>query len=128
MQVYIIFQYLFHRDINSSGTWTPQLYDYNTYLRDLEPSRYVKIGQFVFAWINMNNPDLSGINTMMQIRNLPMASALSGSIYIGGLAGNGGQCTVQFASAVFMRPNITSAQLANPLQPGAFNLCVFGIS
>ena len=114
--------------LNSSGTWTPQLYDYNTYLRDLAPGIYVKIGKFVFAWVSMNNPDLSGINTMMQIRNLPMASVLSGSIYIGGLAGNGGQNTVQFASEVYMRPNITSAQITNPLQSGAFNLCVFGIS
>lgn len=112
-----------------SGDWTPKLYDLDTYKRDLATGKYYRIGNFIVAFQSQQNPDLSGISTMMQIRNIPMQVSLGGSLYIGALTGAGGQITFQATDGkVYPRPNIVSSQLSTPSQPGYFNILLFGYS
>ena len=113
--------------INNCGTWTPKLYDYTTYVRDLPASTYCEFGSIVVANINTNNPNLSGINTMMQIRNLPMDEVWGGNIYIGGMTGAGSDRTFQTATYVYPRPNIKSSDITDAATaPGWFTLLIIG--
>lgn len=112
-----------------SGDWTPKLYDLDTYKRDLAAGKYYRIGNFIIAFQSQQNPDLSGISTMMQIRNIPMQVSLGGSMYIGALNGSGGLQTFQATDAkVYPRPNIKSSDLADASSPGYFNILIFGYS
>lgn len=110
------------------GIWIPHLYDYQTKVRELRQGEYFKIGNFVFALLYADGPDLSGISTMMQIRNVPMNMVMGGSFYLAALNGNGSNHAIQGAAgSVYFRPNITSSQLSNPTSPGVFTLIIFGM-
>ena len=114
-----------------SGSWTPKLYDYETYKRDLASGTYIRIGGgLTFAFFANQNPDLSGISTMLQIRNLPMSSVLGGGIYIAAMTGSGGTETVQatFSSTVYFRPNITSSMIPTPSAPGHVTFWLIGMA
>lgn len=115
-----------------SGTWTPKLYDLDTYLRDLSgTSGYIKLGGgLTFAYFYATDPNLSGISTMMQIRNLPMNLTIGGGIYINSLTGDeGGKRTVQSSNGrLYFRPNILSSQISNPTAPGYVSFWCFGIA
>ena len=95
----------------STGTWTPQLYDNNTFVRNLPTASYVRNGNLwlLYARYGSNEYDLSGVSTMLQIRGLPVTGqVISGQIYMGGLTGQGGDRTLQQTSnAIWFRPNIT---------------------
>ena len=49
----------------TAGNWTPQLYDYETYLRSFASQSYYKIGSLYVMFINANNLNYSGVNTMI---------------------------------------------------------------
>lgn len=116
-------------------SWTPQIYDYETYKRDFPTttetiSKYVEIGNFVVAFFIGNSssqPDLSGISTMLQIRNLPMSVVAGGMIYIGALAGVR-ELVIQAVQApqIYIRPNLKSSEFSNPAAPGIVTFVVFG--
>ena len=111
--------------------WTPQLYDNNTYVRDLDTGSYLQIGQFVFAWFSKNNPNFSGISTMLQIGNTPFSYIFGGSIYISTLNQNShdNSFSIQGGNAnLLIRPNIKSSDFSNPAQPGTFSFAAFGIA
>lgn len=112
-----------------SGVWTPQLYDLDTFKRNLGNGNYFKIGKFVVATLYVENPDLSGISTMMQIRNVPMDFVTGGMFYLAALtSGNGANQTIQGTTGkVYFRPNIVSTQLSNQTAPGIFSMTIFGV-
>lgn len=88
----------------------------------------MKIGRLVVAYINVNNPDLSDINTMLQIRNLPMNMVLGGTLYAASLSGQGANHTIQLSSVLYIRPNIKSSNFADPVSGvGWFTMCIIGM-
>lgn len=113
-------------------TWQPQLYDYTTYKRDFSANgdyRYLEMGSLVIAFINVNNQDYSDISTMLQIRNLPMVTVLSGICYFAGNATAGADKVVQMLGStnhLYPRPNITSAYFSNPSSSGWTSILIFG--
>lgn len=113
-------------------TWQPQLYDYTTYKRDFSANgdyRYLEMGSLVIAFINVNNQDYSNISTMLQIRNLPMVTVLSGICYFAGNATSGADKVVQMLGStnhLYPRPNITSAYFSNPSSSGWTSILIFG--
>ena len=112
-------------------TWTPQLYDNTTYVRDLDTGSYLQIGQFVFAWFSKNNPDFSGISTMLQIRNIPISYIFGGSMYIAALNQTSHDNSISIQGGgenLLPRPNIVSSDFSNPASPGAFSFAIFGIA
>ena len=111
--------------------WTPQLYDNNTYVRDLATGSYLQIGQFVFAWFSRNNPDFSGISTMLQIRNIPISYIFGGSMYIAALNQTSHDNSISIQGGgenLLPRPNIVSSDFSNPASPGTFSFAIFGIA
>ena len=112
-----------------SGTWTPKLYDLDTYKRDLPSGAYYKVGNLVIAYFSANNTaDLSGISTMLQIRNLPMTVVFGGGIYISAMSGQGGTITIQSTNGnVLFRPNIISANISTPETPGWVTCWLVGV-
>ena len=114
---------------NTIGNWTPHIYDYNTLIRSMTVNcgTYIKIGKFCVAAINASNVNLSGINTMLQIRNLPMNTVIGGNLYIGNMSGNAATITIQLTGGtVLFRPNITSSQFSNPSNVGYFTAMIIG--
>lgn len=104
------------------GTWVPHIYDYDTYKRTIPGTQsYIKIGKFVVATINSNQVDLTGISTMLQIRNLPMDFVYGGSVYIAGIKDgtSGASETIQASNYVYLRPNIQSGKLNGDGAPGS---------
>ena len=121
--------------LNSFSTWKlwqPQLYDYTTYKRDFSSSgdyKYLELGSLVIAYINVNNQDFSGISTMLQIRNLPMETVLSGICYFAGNATSGADKVIQMVGGtnhLYPRPNMTSAYFSNPSANGWTSILIFG--
>lgn len=108
-------------------TWTPKLYDYQTYLRDLPNGYYLQIGRFVIASVNTNAADLSGISTMMQIRNLPMDFAYGGNVYIANLSDQGASRTIQAGESFLIRPNLISSAMSTPASPGWVSMLIIGV-
>lgn len=111
----------------TKGTFTPKLYDYETYLRDMPTSEYIKIDKLVVASISCQNFDFSGINTMLQVRNLPMDTVLGGTFYMGAITGEGGTRTIQ-ATGVggYIRPNLKSSDISNPTSVGVATFLFIG--
>jgi len=121
-------------------SWTPQLYDLNTYVRELPTENvyvgYFKIGRIVFAYYS-GTCDLSGVSTMLQIRNLPMNVVLGGSAYFAALNQNGTTVSglnlvrsviVQGGTSyLYIRPNITSAEFSSASSTG-FSFMIIGVS
>lgn len=113
--------------LTTRQTWTPELYDYNTYLRKLDGATgvWVDLGYLKIAWWAQggDGPDLSGINTMLQIRGLPFVTVIGGGIYIGHLPGAGAELVIQQSSgisSIYPKPNVTSSQLQNSPSKAGF--------
>lgn len=88
------------------NAWTPKLYDYETYLRDLPTWYYHQIGDLVIAPFRWQITEPVTFSTMIQIRNLPCRTVLGGTIYIAQLDGNGADMTFQGnVSNGYVRPN-----------------------
>lgn len=112
-----------------TGTFTPQLYDYNTYVRDMPSANYYKLGSLVVAIGHYGDTgvNLSGISTMIQIRNLPM-HPFGGVLYIASLSGNGANQTFQYGgpSIAYIRPNLVSSSITNASSPGVVSFTLIG--
>lgn len=119
--------------ILASGEWTVKLYDFQTYLRDIGTGYYYRIGNLVYAFFAINNPNLSGISTMLIISGYPFIKRMiMGQIYIAGMSGNGGDRTLQAQYSdtlanTYFRPNILSSNISNPTAPGMFTCCLVGV-
>lgn len=89
-----------------SGTWTPKLYDYETYKRDMPPQTYIKIGRLYVLFLLESPFQSTAFNTMIQIRNSPCPHIFSGTVYVSTVAGAGGTWAVQGdGSNIYLRPN-----------------------
>lgn len=110
------------------GTWTPQIYDNNTFKRNLASSTYYRVGNIIMAYYAAYNPDLSGISTMLQIRNFP-GKVMGGQMYIAADSAGGAQLTVQgsLSNAVYFRPNWVSSRISSPTSPGNVTALIWGI-
>jgi len=109
-------------------TWTPKIYDNDTLLRTWVDGKYIEIGKFVFAYMYGNDQSLANINTMFQIRDIPMNVVIGGAIYIEKLSGYGGTLAVQGGSSekIYFRPNIISSQISTPTTPGYISFWCIG--
>ena len=92
------------------NTWTPKLYNVDTYVRDLPTAYYVNMGRYYIFYGSYagNSYSLQGVSSMLQIRGFPViGTVIGGQIYIAGLTGNGGDRTVQISTlGAYFRPNI----------------------
>lgn len=109
--------------------WTPKVYDYNTYIKDLPKQMYIKMCNFYILLLGVYLPDITGglgtISTMLQFRNVPCTYIQGGQIYVpAGLSGQGGDRTIQPTSngAIYIRPNITGSSFTE----GTFGGWFFG--
>jgi len=114
----------------TSGTWTPQLYDYNTYKRDLTPQPYFKIGNFCIMFIWLDNINYSNIDTMVQFRNLPY-NCIGGTIYLATLkresrAASKGTFIQGSGTRAYVRENVTSSDFGDPVNSGVTDVILFG--
>lgn len=113
-----------------AGTWTPKLYDYETYKRDLTQQAYFKIGNFYVMFIYQSNIDYSGITTMVQYRNLPCTNCIGGTVYLqgrkGSIAKDIGAYIQGSSNRAYVRENIVSTDFSNPTSSGITNVVLFG--
>ena len=110
-------------------TWTPHIYDSTTYKRTMTTGYYIQFGSFVIAWVNSTSTDLSGISTMLQIRNLPCNDILGGEIYFGQLNQTSFSKPYKiqpYTSYVYPRPNVTSNDFSTPASAGFMGMIIFG--
>ena len=115
--------------ISTVHSWVPHLYDNNTKVRELTSASatYYVIGQLYFIYIYGYNLDFSGISMMLQIRNIPCTTILSGMLYFGAVADSGANLTVQASNdAIYIRPNLTSASFSNPTASGTTTMVLIG--
>lgn len=97
--------------IGELKTWTPQIYDLDTFKRNAAAQSYIKIGKLYVMFME-GTFDFSGITTILEIRNLPCQYCVNGAIFLGNLktavqndVGN----TVQGSGNIaLIRPNVVS--------------------
>ena len=109
-------------------SWTPQLYDNTSYVRDLSNGLYAKIGRVVIAFYSTSSANLSGISTMLQIRNLPMTTVYGGSVYFGELQQSSLTRPVYVQSGtsyLYARPNVKSSDFSSASST-AFGFMIIG--
>lgn len=111
--------------------FTPHLYDYEKLVRSFptESGVLYRINEHLgLVRIYVNNPDLSGVSTMLQIRNLPsqVNAVIGGDVYVAGMSGQGSNLTIQGLAGnnVYIRPNATSENFPNPASPGWFTASI----
>lgn len=93
-------------DTITFGTWTPKIYDYETYKRDMAPQNYVKIGRLYVLFLLESPFQSTTFNTMIQIRNSPCPYVYGGMVYAAVVSGQGGTWTVQGSGPnIYLRPN-----------------------
>lgn len=114
--------------MNTWNSWTPKVYDMDTFIRNWDNGRWIQIGDVKIAYMLQNNQSLASINTMLQIKNVPMTQVIGGGIYIGHMASQGASMTVQgAANSIFFRPNFVSSQVSgDPSMPGVVSFWCFG--
>lgn len=116
--------------IQTSGTWTPQLYDYTTFVRNLGDGSYLREGDLVVANLYLSNPNLSGVSTMIEIRNTPMTEVWGGSVYFSEFHQTLYTHPTYIQASgnyVYFRPNIKSSDFSNASTgSGTFQLTIFG--
>lgn len=105
------------------GTWTPHIYDLNTYKTTLSAQTYYKIGKLVIMPIYQGTMPAVTIGTMLQIRNFPFSMWLyGGSAYMANVSENFGNRTIQASEvALYFRPNVTGS-----ISGGVFSVLVIG--
>lgn len=69
-------------------------------------------------WYNQNNPDLSGVSTMVQFRNLPAKNVIGSQVYIGTLGTRVMNTQINTTYAIYPRPNIKSSEFSDASSPG----------
>jgi hypothetical protein len=112
--------------------FTPHLYDLDTFVRSFPANTgsLHRINEHLgVVRIFSDNLNLSGVSTMLQIRNLPsqVNAILGGSIYIANTSGSGAGQTIQGlgSSIVYIRPNLKSSNFSDPTTTGWFTACIF---
>lgn len=121
--------------MNASTTWTPKLYDFDTYKRDLPGYAFwTNLGRIKIAYyFNTSSAplDLSGISTMMQIRTVPFNDVLGGLIYFSAFDQTGSKQPHVIQQSVhgeiFIRPNVVSSMFSTPSDAGSITVIVFGV-
>ena len=104
------------------GTWTPKLYDYNTFKQDLPSQPYYKIGNLYIMFIRIASFPTTTFNTMIQIRNAPCSLVYGGTVYCGAAQDSGGSWVIQGSTGLaYLRPNFTGT-----LSGGYFQMMLFG--
>ena len=112
--------------VSSSGltlkTWTPKLYDFDTYKRDFPTSYYIKIGSIYIMFIATSNFNFSGVSTMIQIRNLPCSNCIGGTVFLQGLTSTAKDANKGFwiqgtqdgsHGVAYVRDNVVSTDFGN---------------
>ena len=93
-------------NIITYGTWTPKIYDLDTYKRDMPTQTYIKIGRLYVLFLYENPFQSTVFNTMIQIRNSPCPHLMGGTVYVASLSSAGGTWTVQGSGYnILLRPN-----------------------
>lgn len=107
----------------TEGSWTPKLYDYNTFKQDLPSQVYFKIGNYYVMLIRISAFPTTTFETMIQIRNAPCATVDGGIVYAGSANGVGADWAVQGAAggSAYLRPNFVGT-----LSGGVFQMVIFG--
>lgn len=101
-----------------SSSFTPKLYDLNTFVRDLPACNYFKIGKLYIMFLNFDASVIwTGVSTMIQIRNLPCQYCIGGTMYFQGLStaakdAHKGQYIQGSGSSAFVRDNVTSSDVS----------------
>lgn len=121
--------------MKATNTWTPKLYDFDTYKRDLPGYAFwTDLGRIKIAYYfnGASTPlDLSGVSTMMQIRGVPFNDVLNGIIYFSDfdIKGSKPPHVIQQTSngAVHIRPNVTASMFPTPSNAGYINVIIFGV-
>lgn len=114
--------------IGELKTWTPKLYDYNTYKRDLPAQKYVKVNKLYVMFLE-GTFDFSDISTMIQIRNLPCQTCVGGSIFLGSLREASLSKGIRIQGDVNMaypRPNVISSDFGTASSAERNKLVLFG--
>lgn len=95
----------------TTGSFTPHIYDNNTYLGSLGSQTYIKVGKMYFFQIYKTITETYNISTMLQIRNFPCKYIFGGSVYYSGITGQFGDKTIQPSDsyAALIRPNFTGS-------------------
>lgn len=109
--------------VNQVGTWTPQLYDYETFKMSLgNVGEYIRIGSLAVFAFNLRIDSAVSFSTMMQVRGFPFSVRIfGGNLYAAGVANNFADRTIQYArNAVYFRPNFTGTVAANSWWSGMF--------
>lgn len=95
-------------------TWTPKIYDLNTFKRDAPAQKYIKIGALYVMFME-GTFDFSDITTMLNIKNLPCNYCVGGTLYFGSLLDAAKGLRVQgLNNEALPRPNIISTDLGSP--------------
>ena len=113
-----------------SKEWTAQIYDAETYKRDVTGLSYFKIGGLYIMLMN-GNFDFSDISTMLQIRNLPCAKCIGGTAYFGSIKSeynlNAGVKVQGYNKRAYFRPNVNSAMFDTPENVTINQFIFFGV-
>lgn len=107
-----------------TGYWTPVLYDNNTQLFSLPDQQYTKVGDMVFCTFDYTFAADTTVNTLLNVRGLPVSTTWGGTVYWGAdVTGRGGTTTIQGDIAngrVYFRPNITGTLHSGTRMTGLF--------
>ena len=109
-------------------TWTPKLYDYNTYKRDLPAQKYVKVNKLYVMFLE-GTFDYSDISTMIQIRNLPCQTCVGGCIFLGSLREASLSKGIRIqgdGAAAYPRPNVISSDFGTASSAERNKIVLFG--
>lgn len=112
------------------GTWTPQLYDNNTFLRNFPTQRYWKLGHLYILTINIMPADafdFTGITTNMVIKGSPCQNLQTGIIFNQYIPSDSskGKNIQGYNDIIYLRDNLTSADMSTQYNL-SFKLIVFG--
>lgn len=118
-------------NIGVKGTWTPKIYDVDTYKTDIPGNQYyVKIGDLYIMFID-GTFDYSNITTAVEIKNLPCNNCIGGTIYLGGLKqaaiGVVGNTVQGVGNAAVFRPNVVSDNFVTPGAAPNNRIVLFGV-
>ena len=106
----------------SLKSWTPKLYDMDTYKRDMPSSYYWKIGSLYIMTVSATNFDFSGVSTMIQIRNMPCTYCIGGTVFLQGLTSTAKSALkgiwiqgtqTNSKGAAYVRENVISSDFSN---------------
>lgn len=110
-------------------TWTPKIYDYNTYKRDAPAQKYVKIGGLYVMFME-GTFDFSDILTMISIVNLPCSTCVGGTVFMGDLKSAAintkGNRIQGDGGAAYLRPNVISSDFNTPASAPRNKFVFFG--